>query len=93
MTDQEKKSLWFLGYTTDWFSITILFSILTFQYCVWEAKLKKKIPSFNTIYNQFSDLIKQTAIFNSVFPNDISKNNYTLCRTLLGERQEDQDDE
>ncbi len=93
MSDQEKKSLWFLGYNNDRLSITILFSIVTFQYCVWEAKLKKKIPSFNSIYNQFIELIKQTAIFNSVFRDDISKNNYTLCRTLLGARQEDRDDE
>jgi hypothetical protein len=93
MTAQEEKSLWFLGYTNDRFSLTVLFSILTFQYCVWEAKLKKKTPSFNSIYIQFIEHIKQTAIFNSVFRDDISKNNYTLCRTLLGGRQEDQDDE
>jgi hypothetical protein len=93
MTAQEEKSLWFLGYTNDRFSLTVLFSILTFQYCIWEAKLKKKTPSFNSIYTQFIELIKQTAIFNSVFRDDISKNNYTLCRTLLGGRQEDQDDE
>jgi hypothetical protein len=93
MTAQEEKSLWFLGYTNNLFSLTVLFSILTFQYCVWEAKLKKKTPSFNSIYIQFIEHIKQTAIFNSVFRDDISKNNYTLCRTLLGGRQEDQEDE
>ncbi len=93
LAPQDLKSLWFLGYTPDLFSITVFFSIMTFQYCIWESKLKKKIPSFNSIFTQFIDLIKQTAAFNSDFRDDISKNNYTLCRILLGGRQGDQDDE
>ncbi len=93
LAPQDLKSLWFLGYTPDLFSITVSFSIMTFQYCIWESKLKKKIPSFNSILTQFIDLIKQTAAFNSDFRDDISKNNYTLCRILLGGRQGDQDDE
>jgi hypothetical protein len=90
---QDQKSLWFLGYLPDQFSISVFFSIMTFQYCIWEAKLKKKIPSFNSMFIQFIDLIKQTAAFNPDLRDDISKNNYTLCRILLGGRQGDQDDE
>ncbi len=58
-------------YTSDLYCKTVFLSILTFQYCVWKAKLKKKIPSFNSIFTQFIDLIKQTANFNSEFRNDI----------------------
>ncbi len=37
-------------------NLAILTTVLTFQYCIWEEKLRKRCPSFTTISNLFTDL-------------------------------------
>jgi hypothetical protein len=87
ITDYNKKSLWMLGYNKNLFSIIIMTATLCFQFCIWEAKLKKNIPSFHTLYQHFYDNFCQTYRFNSDVPISSTKINVTLCRSLLGERQ------
>jgi hypothetical protein len=64
-----------------------LSAFLTFQFCIWESKLRKVIPSFHTMYSNFIELFSQTTIYNSDLRKSVTRNNFSLCRTLLGDRQ------
>jgi hypothetical protein len=81
------RSLWFLGYCEEINSIFVKFAIIAFQQCIWEAKLKKILPSFHSLYSNFLDGFKLTFKHNSDVRKSSSVINYTLCRTLLGNRQ------
>ena len=87
MTEYNKKSIWMLGYNENLFSLVVMTATLSFQFCIWEAKLKKTIPSFHTLYQHFYDNFRQTYNFNSDVRMSCTKINVTLCRSLLGERQ------
>jgi len=87
MTEYNKKSIWMLGYNENLFSLVVMTATLSFQFCIWEAKLKKSIPSFHTLYQHFYDNFRQTYNFNSDIRISCTKLNATLCRSLLGERQ------
>jgi len=52
LDDMRKKSLWFLGFHDEMFTPIVIHAFLSFQYCVWEAKLKKKqsLPSILYFY-------------------------------------------
>jgi hypothetical protein len=80
----DKKKLWFLGYTTDIYHSFILAAFLSFQFCIWEAKLSKKIPSFHFLENTFLERFGQTLKHNSAIYKSMLKSNYALCRYFLG---------
>jgi hypothetical protein len=44
MTEYNKKSIWMLGYNENLFSLVVMTATLSFQFCIWEAKLKKNHP-------------------------------------------------
>jgi hypothetical protein len=52
-TEASEKKLWFLGIYDENSFAFIMIAILSFQFCIWECKLRKKSPSFNTIYTEF----------------------------------------
>ncbi len=79
-----EKLLWFLGIYEDNFTSFVSSAILTFQYCIWKSKLRKKSPSFNTVYTEFLDNFKKTCVHNSDTRLSGSKINYTLCRIIFG---------
>jgi predicted membrane metal-binding protein len=91
LTDMRKKSIWFLGFHDELFTPIAMYAFLSFQYCVWEAKLKKTIPSFNTLFLSFSDNFSLTYKHNASVRKSSLKNNFSLCRVLLGDRQAAQD--
>jgi hypothetical protein len=67
LDNDEKKKFWFLGMlprdTVP--NPSILTSILLFQFCCWEEKLRKRRPSVTTIFYLFEDL------HNSIFDNSL----------------------
>jgi hypothetical protein len=44
----------------------------------------EKRPSFNSVYTEFLDTLKQTCVHNSDIRLSGSKINYTLCRIIFG---------
>jgi hypothetical protein len=58
LTEDQSKKFWFLGLlprdTNP--NPSILTSILLFQYCCWEEKLRKRRPSVTTIFYLFEDI-------------------------------------
>ncbi len=40
-------------------NLALLTAVLIFQYCCWEEKLRKRLPSFRTIYNLFDYLFSK----------------------------------
>ncbi len=46
MDEEQRKKLWLLGTIEDNFSLFLGCNILTFQFCIWESKLKKNSPVF-----------------------------------------------
>jgi hypothetical protein len=57
VNETESKKLWFLGTVpgSQEPNLALLSTVLIFQYCCWEEKLKKRLPSFTTIFNLFAD--------------------------------------
>jgi hypothetical protein len=90
--DQERREFFFLGivHGTDTDNFFIYAAVLIFQYCVWEAKLKKKIHSYNTLELLFREIIYNFLRINSLARKSKAKSNFKLCRTLCnGEYERD----
>jgi len=60
LTEEEGKKFWFLGLLPRdrCPNPAILSSVLIFQFCCWEEKLRKRKPSVTTIFYLFEDLHK-----------------------------------
>jgi hypothetical protein len=87
---QDRKSTLFLGrvHEPDSDNFFIAITILIFQYVIWEQKLKKKTPSYQSIKNQFLEHIKKLWWGNTRARKESSKSNFLLCSILgYGERR------
>jgi hypothetical protein len=84
LTLTEDKKFWFLGLKENLLNAFIVSAVLTFQFGIWEAKLSKKIPSFHTLYSEFSERFSLTLKHNSAVRKDGLKLNYDICRQFLG---------
>jgi hypothetical protein len=93
MDETQRKKLWFLGTIDEDFSLFLSCAILTFQFCIWESKLKKTIPSFNSLKNEFEYNFRKAIQFNSELTKSDLKLNCELCRYFLGGRRGLQDGE
>jgi hypothetical protein len=90
--DRERREFFFLGrvHDTDGDNFFIYASVLIFQYCIWESKLKKKIHSYNTLELLFREIIYNFLRTNSLARKSKAKSNFKLCRTLCnGEYERD----
>jgi hypothetical protein len=90
--DQERRNFFFLGivHGTDTDNYFIFAAVLLFQYCIWEARLKKKIHSYNTLELLFREIIYSFLRTNSLARKSKAKSNFKLCRTLCnGEYERD----
>jgi hypothetical protein len=65
LTENDSKKFWFLGLLPRDANpnLAILTSIILFQYCCWEEKLRKRRPSVTTIFYLFDDT------HNNIFDN------------------------
>ncbi len=82
LTREEKISFFFFG-TLPGFKSDNTFvgmAALIFQYCVWEQKLTKKRPSFNTLVVKFNDTIISLLKCNRKVRNMAESINLLLCR-------------
>jgi hypothetical protein len=89
LTPEREKKLWFLGIYDDNIEDFVISSFLTFQYVIWEAKLKKRQPSFHTLFTEFLDQFRLTVHHNSDVKTSGTHLNYSLCRRFLGPRAGD----
>jgi hypothetical protein len=81
--DVEKRLFFITGYNNRYpMNLLLTTAVLLFQYCIWEAKLKKKIPSFHTLNEEFLDLCRKFIWSNSVAHNCCTSNNFPLRRNL-----------
>jgi hypothetical protein len=83
-SDAEKKILLFLGKLPDphGHNPFIAVCVLIYQFCIWEAKLKKKIHSFHTIDSLFREKVEKLLFTNSKIRKSASKTNLFLRRTF-----------
>jgi hypothetical protein len=86
ITLEEKKKFWFLGIPphTDSPSYAVLSAVLIIQYCVWEEKLRKRIPSYRTINLMFEDIFFAGIKSNKRFLKSASNLNYAIFRPVQG---------
>jgi len=89
LTITNKKELWFLGLHNGEYSVFIAAAFILFQFCIWEEKLKRKRPSFHTIFFQYLELLKLGIKHNSKLRRSGSKLNFSLCRTLSLNRRDE----
>jgi hypothetical protein len=82
--DDEKKILLFLGKLPDphRHNFFIALCVLIYQFCLWEAKLKKKIHSFHTIDVLFREKVEKLLFINGKIRKIASKTNLFLRRTF-----------
>jgi hypothetical protein len=87
LSESDQKKLWFLGIKSDTLNPFIIGAILSFQFCIWEHKLRKNVPSFHTIFTEFLNMFTATCKHNSEIRESGSVINYELCRTIFGGRR------
>jgi hypothetical protein len=80
--ERDVKKMWLLGILPGYENVEFFssVSIFCFQYCIWEAKLNKKIPSFTTLEISFSELIDSFLRLNKDARESATKLNLSLCR-------------
>jgi hypothetical protein len=80
----QRLHLFFLGIlpnsTKD--NLFLAFSIILFQFCIWEEKLRKKKPSFNTIENIYLDYLHSLLECNKKILLSSELINIPLCRIV-----------
>jgi len=82
----ERKRFWFLhipppqggGGWNFFVSATIWF----FKFTIWEAKLKKTVPSMRTLKIEFEILVKNWLLVSNQARDEFKKINYAICRTV-----------
>ncbi len=76
------KKMWFFGIlpNSDEVELFPAVSLLCLQFCIWEAKLGKKIPSFHTLEISFSEQIECFLRLNKDARESATKTNTSLCR-------------
>ncbi len=89
--EQDRTNLFFLGrvhepYTDNHF---IILCIFIFQYTIWEARLKKRTPSFNSLKLLFKELCHALLRTNSLARKTREKINFALFRNLLEDGGQD----
>jgi hypothetical protein len=81
---QDRIDLFFLGRVheplSDNFFVTICCFI--FQYTIWDARLRKKIPSFTSLNLLFKEIISSLLRTNSLARKSKTKANYFMFRNL-----------
>jgi len=82
LTISEQKQLFFLGEipggrTDNYFFISL---VVLFQALIWENKLKKKIPSFNTMQLSYLELVNTLLLASKISRESAEKLNFPICR-------------
>jgi len=82
MDAQQRRSFFFWGRLPGEGTVNkfLVLSVLIFQWCVWEEKLRKKTPSFYTIDNIFAEHIFTLTSMNRKIYSSAEKLNLPLCR-------------
>ncbi len=82
LTREEKNGFFFFGTLPGLRNDNTFVGLaaLIFQYCVWEQKLTKKIPSFNSLDSNFNDIIFSLLKCNLRAGNMAESINLPLCR-------------
>jgi hypothetical protein len=82
--EQDRSDLFFLGRVhkprTDNHFVTLC--IFIFQYTIWDARLRKKIPSFNSLNLLFKEITRSLLRTNSLARKAKSKTNFIMFRNI-----------
>jgi hypothetical protein len=80
--EQDRRNILFLGrvHEPDTDNYFIMITILLFQYVIWEQKLKKKAPSYQSINLEFREHVRQLLRCNARARKHNGKSNFCLCR-------------
>jgi hypothetical protein len=81
---QDRSDLFFLGRVHEPFSddYFVTICIFIFQYTIWDARLRKKIPSFNSLNLLFKEIIRSLLRTNSLARKSKTKANFFMFRNL-----------
>jgi hypothetical protein len=88
---QDRNDLFFLGRVHEPFADNyfVTICIFIFQYTIWDARLRKKIPSFNTLNILFKETVRSLLRTNSLAKKSKQKANFLMFRNLEdGDRPE-----
>jgi hypothetical protein len=82
-SDASRKVYLLMGFHKDYKkNILLTMAPLLMQYCIWEARLKKKIPSFHSLNQDFIEICRKFVWTNNVAYNCGSFLNFPLRRNL-----------
>jgi hypothetical protein len=82
--DRERVNLFFIGrvHEPNVDNYFVMLCIFIFQYVIWDARSKKKIPSFCTLNLIFKEMATALLRTNSLVRKARAKSNFTLFRTV-----------
>ncbi len=61
----------------------IFAAVISFQFCIWDHKLRKNVPFFHTLFAEFISLFWETCRLKSVILESGSVLNFELCRIIF----------
>jgi len=83
LSNLNKKKLFFLGIFNGEYNAFLACSILHFQFSIWEEKLSKRLPSFNTLKTRFLERFRESVRNTKKLQKAGTKLNIPLCRYIL----------
>jgi hypothetical protein len=91
--DGERVNLFFIGrvHEPNIDNYFVMLCIFIFQYVIWDARLKKKTPSFYSLNLNFKELALALLRTNSLVRKARAKTNFTLFRNLIEDGREDEE--
>jgi hypothetical protein len=81
-TEEDRVKFFMLGILPNTHTSSELFNdiLLSFQYCIWEQKLQKKIPSFATLCNSFQYQINHLILNSKRLLKECEKHDFEICK-------------
>jgi hypothetical protein len=82
--DQEKRRLWYLGETNGKANLFVTTAVFSFNFLIWNMKLKKEILHFSTVENNWLNLLDNSHKQSRKIRESVLLVNFDICRRWHG---------
>jgi len=80
MTENEKLQFWMIGRVKNKLNFFTLFSVLAFQFLIWQMKLRKELKYFSTLEQNWLYMLDTTFKQSKKIRDARLQINYSICR-------------
>jgi hypothetical protein len=82
--DQEKRRLWYLGETNGKANLFVTTAVFSFNFLIWNMKLKREILHFSTVENNWLNLLDNSHKQSRKIRESVLLVNFDICRRWHG---------